>query len=66
MEKENKVKVLEVMISLTTIRERISMVLSDFAEQEMGNRITKYNIQGLANILAGVFQKEEVKGDNSK
>jgi hypothetical protein len=66
MEKENKEELLQVMISLTTIREKISIVLSDFAEQEMGNRITKYNIQGLANILAGVFQKEEVKGDNSK
>jgi hypothetical protein len=63
MEKKETV---EKMIPLTIVKQKISMVLNDFAEQEMGNRITKYNIQGLANFMAAVFQRDENKeGDSS-
>jgi len=55
MKKENKV-VREV-ISVDVVKEKLSNVLNEFAHQELGNRVTKFNMQGLANILLNEISK---------
>jgi hypothetical protein len=41
--------------------ERISRIFSVFAKQEMGNRITQFNIQGLTDIIiTSITNPEEV------
>jgi len=47
--KEKLVK--EVMVPLDLVHECINYVLTDFTNQELGNKISTYSIQGLANTL---------------
>ncbi len=45
----------EQMIGIEHIKGCINKVMTEFTNQEMGNRITQFNMQGLANILVGVI-----------
>jgi hypothetical protein len=49
------------MISIEIVKEKISSVLNDFIQQELGNRITRFNTQGLANIMLDEISKEDNK-----
>lgn len=42
-------------VSLEHIKGCVNKVLSEFTTQEMGNKVTQFNMQGLANILVGVI-----------
>jgi hypothetical protein len=42
-------------ISLEHIKGCVNKVLSEFTSQEMGNKVSQFNMQGLANILIGVI-----------
>lgn len=48
-------EVQEQMIGMDHIKGCVNKVLTEFTNQEMGNRITQFNMQGLANILIGVI-----------
>jgi hypothetical protein len=38
-------------VSLNFVKDIISSTLGDFLQQEAGNRVTRFNIQGLAQII---------------
>ena len=38
------------------ILEKVNEVLTNFLEQEIGNKITQYNMQGLANIIGAAIE----------
>jgi hypothetical protein len=42
-------------ISVEHIKGCVNKVLSEFTTQELGNKVTQFNMQGLANILVGVM-----------
>jgi len=54
-EKKTEAKTKEPQIGLEHIKGCVNKVLTEFTNQEMGNRITQFNMQGLANILIGVI-----------
>ncbi len=43
----------EQMVGMEHIKQCVNFVLTDFANTEAGNHITKYGVQGLANHLIG-------------
>lgn len=53
--KEISKPVAPVTIDLEHIKGCINKILSEFTTQEMGNKVSQFNMQGLANILVGVI-----------
>jgi hypothetical protein len=43
-------------VAMSHIRDCINKIFTEFTNQEMGNRISQFNMQGLANILISVIQ----------
>jgi len=37
------------------IKQNVAKILEEFVKQEMGNRITSFNMQGLTNIILNVI-----------
>jgi hypothetical protein len=47
------------MIDSEHVRGVANKVLSEFTTQEMGNKVTQFNMQGLANILVGMMMNPD-------
>jgi hypothetical protein len=52
---ENMKSEIPAAVSMDHIKGCVNHVLTEFTNQELGNRISQFNMQGLANILVGVI-----------
>jgi hypothetical protein len=59
MTEEKKLEVSEEM-RFKSIANKISRVLSTFTKQEMGNRVTQFNMQGLTDIINSILNNSEI------